>query len=120
MRFEDAVPVVGFGSQRYLITRDGKAISRGPQSDLVLSPSIRRGGYRVVNLYEGGKVRSRPIHQLVLEAFVGPRPEGMTHTRHLNGISSDNRVENLAWGTPLRNALDRYDHGTHRPQRTRE
>jgi hypothetical protein len=33
--------------------------------------------------------------------------------RHRNGNPTDNRPENLAWGTPTQNALDKILHGTH-------
>lgn len=54
------------------------------------------------------------VHRLVLEAFSGPCPDGMV-ARHLNGISADNRAENLAWGTHQANQDDRVRHGTNRP-----
>jgi len=38
------------------------------------------------------------VHRLVLEAFVGTCPPEM-ETMHLNGCRSDNRLENLKWGT---------------------
>lgn len=47
----------------------------------------------------------RPVHYLVLEAFVGQRPEGM-EARHLNDQKLDNRLENLSWGTRIQNAAD--------------
>ena len=49
------------------------------------------------------------VHRLVLETFVGPRPDGM-EARHLNGDCQDNRVENLIWGTPLENGADKIRH----------
>lgn len=51
------------------------------------------------------------VHRLILEAFVGPCPEGM-ECRHLDGDPSNNRLENLRWGTPKENAADRVRHGT--------
>lgn len=76
----------------------------------ILRPGVHvRSGHLHVNLHR----KSRYVHQLVLEAFVGPRPDGMRHTRHMNGIPADNRVENLAWGTFSENYLDSVAHGTH-------
>lgn len=54
--------------------------------------------------------RLRFAHQLVLESFVGPRPQGLI-TRHLNGSRDDNRLINLAYGTHAENAQDRVLHG---------
>jgi hypothetical protein len=51
------------------------------------------------------------VHRLVLDAFVGPCPEGM-EARHLNGNSMDNRLENLAWSTHAVNMADKFRHGT--------
>lgn len=71
----------------------------------------------LVTHMEGGYVRAtlsraqRRVHQLVLEAFVGPRPEGLL-TRHLDGDPTNNRLDNLAYGTPSENMRDRRDHGT--------
>lgn len=67
--------------------------------------------YWRVNLLRDGKAEQRSVHQLVAEAFHGPRPKGM-QVRHLNGNSQDNRECNVKWGTSLENAQDRVDHGT--------
>lgn len=69
--------------------------------------SSRDGLYLSVRLF--GK--SRRVHRLVLESFVGLSLPGMV-TRHLNGNHRDNRIENLAWGTRLENHRDMLDHGT--------
>jgi len=52
---------------------------------------------------------SRKVHKLVLLAFSGPRPNGH-ECRHLNGDKSDNRIENLEWGTHTQNMADRKLH----------
>jgi hypothetical protein len=51
------------------------------------------------------------VHRLVLEAFVGPCPEGK-ECAHDNGVRTDNRLSNLAWKTKLENGADRKRHGT--------
>lgn len=49
-------------------------------------------------------------HQLVLMAFVGPMPEGLCCC-HKNDIGTDNRLENLRWGTMKENIEDRGKNG---------
>ncbi len=61
-----------------------------------------------------GRGNSRCVHELVLLAFVGPRP-AKHDGRHLNGVPSDNRLENLSWATRSRNNQDKKWHG--KPQK---
>lgn len=68
----------------------------------MLKPQRQKLGYLHVNLAGGHR---RLVHHLVLEAFVGPRPEGM-ETLHANDVRDDNRLENLSWGTHQRNLID--------------
>lgn len=57
-----------------------------------------------------GKRREVSIHQLVLEAFVGPCPPGM-ESCHLNDDATDNRIENLRWDTRKANCADAKRNG---------
>jgi hypothetical protein len=76
-----------------------------------LNPSLWRGGYLMASFMVGGRHRKRVVHRIVLEAFLGPMPPGFL-CRHLNGVKTDNRLENLAYGTHKSNAADRHEHGT--------
>lgn len=67
-------------------------------------------GYPIVSLY--GRIR-RTVHSLVLEAFMGPPPEGQ-QVRHKNGNRGDARLSNLAYGTQKDNEADKLQHGTRR------
>ena len=59
-------------------------------------------GRLAVQLSCEGVLRKRMVHELVLEAFTGlPAPPGRDG-RHRNDDPSDNRIENLEWGTRLR------------------
>jgi hypothetical protein len=71
-----------------------------------------RSGYRYVHVAKDGKKKNPPVHVLVLEAFVGPRPDG-TVAGHNDGNPSNNRVENLRWDSRANNGLDTVRHGTH-------
>ena len=68
-------------------------------------------GYVVMVLRKAGhRARTRKVHHLVLEAFVGPA-NGL-HCRHLDGCKTNNRVENLCYGTRKENEHDKLFHGT--------
>lgn len=88
------------------------------------TPGIRKqsthpSGYKQVSLSKGNRQRTHKAHRLVLEAFVGPRPEGM-ESCHANDIPGDNRLENLRWGTRRENLLERDTNGKPRsPERPR-
>ena len=73
----------------------------------------QRYGHTTVQLGPRDSAEQLYIHRLVLETFVGPCPEGHC-ARHLNGSASDNRLENLTWGTPAENSGDMVKHGTSR------
>jgi len=75
----------------------------------ILSQCRTPKGYVQVNLRCAGRVRHREVHRLVLEAFVGPCPEGM-QCCHNDGDPSNNRLENLRWDTPQANSRDQYRH----------
>lgn len=68
-------------------------------------------GYRHVVLRVGDDFRCLQVHQLVLLTYRGSKPSPRHQTRHLNGNPSDNRLSNLAWGTPEENYLDTVRHG---------
>lgn len=67
-------------------------------------------GHLSVHLGYDNKKISVSVHRLVLEAFVGERPDGM-ECCHNNGVANDNRLENLRWDTHENNNKDRKLHG---------
>lgn len=77
----------------------------------ILTPFKTRG-YNMVDLRINGKRYCRYIHTLVLLTFVGPKPEGYV-TRHFpDRDRTNNKLENLSWGTSKENAADAIKHGT--------
>lgn len=68
--------------------------------------------YRAVELFEKGLGKNRRVHQLVLEAFVGPRPGDGYQACHNDGDRENNALENLRWDTARGNYLDKRKHGT--------
>lgn len=65
-------------------------------------------GYLRVALVQDGKSRSRSVHCLVLEAFVGPCPAGMEACHYPDANRANNQLSNLRWATRSENAKDKY------------
>lgn len=113
MNDERWLPVVGFEGS-YEVSDHGRVRSlkrpRVPKTR-ILKATLTKKGYLVVNLFVDGLGRCRFIHRIMLEAFVGPCPNGM-ESRHLDGIPTRNMLNNLTWGTKAENAADKSIHGT--------
>lgn len=69
------------------------------------------GRYMVITLAKLGQRKRFYVHDLVLTAFVGKRPEGM-HGCHGDGNGQNNLLTNLRWDTPSANNEDKRDHKT--------
>ena len=96
----------------YMVSSEGRLAK-------LMSLTPGKNGYVQVSIpaSSGSKRRiKRYLHDLVLTAFVGPRPPGAI-TRHLNDVRTDNRVENLRWGTASENQQDIIRNGN-RPRKT--
>lgn len=106
------LPVVGY-EDRYEVSDEGgvRRIARGSICAKPTAISLQARGYASVLLHQGSrKGRRHLVHALVMAAFVGPRPEGHV-IRHLNHVKTDNRLANLAYGTPEENRQDSYRDG---------
>jgi hypothetical protein len=88
--------------------RDGNHRRRKGQ---ILAGRLDPDGRPTVSLRKSPPYRAR-VQRLVLEAFVGPAPEG-TVCCHNDGDPTNNRLSNLRWDTMTANQLDAVRHGTH-------
>lgn len=50
------------------------------------------------------------IHRLVAYTYI-PNPEKLPQVNHKNNIKTDNKVENLKWGTTLSNSHEAFADG---------
>lgn len=81
------------------------------RGERLLSQSFNARGYPRVTLSLLGKPKTRVVHALVAEAFLGARPKGM-QICHNDGVKTNNSVLNLRFATAKENEADKAAHGT--------
>lgn len=115
--WEDAYEASDTGCVR---SKDREIVVRHPNNQMV--PRRFRGrvlkptpnpvsGYLMVSFTGPGRPRIYfYVHDLVLLAFVGPKPAGL-EVCHDDGVRTNNRLSNLRYDTRKANAQDRRKHG---------
>ena len=64
-------------------------------------------GYVIVSLCNDDGQQNFYIHQLVMDHFGPPKPDGIYEVDHINQQRDDNRIENLRWITKSNNNKNR-------------
>ncbi len=98
--FEGIYEISNFGNVRSVKTRKIKK--------LTISKTCQRP---YLSLWKNNKSMVCRPHKLVMEAFVGIRPQGM-ECCHNDGNPQNNHLSNLRWDTPKNNHADKIKHGT--------
>lgn len=107
---EEWRPAPGFGG-RYSVSSLGRI--RRDLTGRILKPWTNSRGYRVIGLpWDGNKRRwrSHKVAVLVAESFLGSRPPKM-QVNHIDGVKTNNHLENLEWVTPSRNIQHSWGSG---------
>lgn len=114
------MPIPGWEGH-YEVSTQGRVLTHWNPGARRLIPSYSRilkaspdltYGYPTVTLQREKRVRRVAVHILMMETFIGPRPEGMRDIRHLDGIKVNNSLSNLRYGTRIENIEDARLHGT--------
>lgn len=107
------------GLPGYFATEGGRI--RTP-TGLWAAQSDNGNGYLYFSVQRRFAPRRRAVHWAVCSAYHGSKSSPELEVRHLNGIKSDNRFDNLAWGTRVDNRRDsrQFGHPPARGKLTRE
>jgi len=96
-------PIDGFDN--YMVSDQGRVCR-------VLAPRLNVHGYPRASLCKDKAVYDRLVHRLVLEAFVGPCPDGMQACHHPSNDRTNAKLDNLRWDTASANNMDKVASGT--------
>lgn len=88
------------GYDNYIIYEDGRVFNK--KFGRFLKLGLNSHGYLHVILYKNNKAKNFNIHRLVAQYFI-PNPGEKTCVDHINGIKTDNRIENLRWASYIEN-----------------
>lgn len=96
--------------RRWVTCRKGRVLSDKWRP---MKLGLTSKGYHKVNLTkQKHHYKTFRVHRLILLSFIGPCPND-SEGRHLNGIKTDNRLSNLAWGTQQENCEDNHRLGAY-------
>lgn len=99
------------------VARRAERVRRGfvdsvPVRERILAQAVHPTGRLYVNMHANDqRARTYTVHRIVIEAFIGPQPDGM-ECLHRDGDCTNNHVTNLMWGTHAENMRDMVRHGT--------
>lgn len=110
--FEGAYEVSDLGRVRSLDRVIQRVTGPARYKGRILRPAVRKKTrYCSVMLSMAGEQSSFLVHDLVAQAFIGPRPP-RAWVAHNDGDPSRNGAKDIRYDTPSANHMDKLAHGT--------
>jgi hypothetical protein len=88
----------------YIVSPNGNVYSKIQKR--LLKGTIDFFGYKYITI----NASKEKVHRIIASLFI-PNPENKPCVNHINGVKSDNRVENLEWSSYSENNKHAYETG---------
>ncbi|MDF2931245.1 MAG: prophage LambdaSa2, endonuclease family protein [Chryseobacterium sp.] len=94
----------------------------GNPSSIVIKSKVKlanlsKVGYLTIALVKENKTYTTYLHRIIAEAFVDRKKDEKYVVNHINGIKTDNRIENLEWVTSSQNNIHALDKNLRRTRK---
>ncbi len=101
-------PVINFEG-RYGINENGVIWSN--KRNKPMTRSVDKDGYYKIHLYDGKKLHNCYLHRLLAIQFIEGQTKINNQVNHINGIKSDNNLQNLEWVSNKENRIHAFKLG---------
>ncbi len=71
--------------------------------------NLSKGGYLTIAIVKENKTITTYLHRIIAEVFVEKEKPNYNVVNHINGIKTDNRIENLEWTSSSQNNIHALD-----------
>lgn len=105
--YEGKYQISNLGRVKRLLLRTKFGNQYKVYPEAICSVHLAKVGYYMIHM---GKRDKTYLHRAIATAFI-PNPENKAQVNHINGIKTDNRIENLEWVTIQENIAHAFKTG---------
>lgn len=98
------------GFENYQVSNLGNIKSFNYGRENIIKTTKNKFGYLNLTLFKKGKRYYFSVHRLVATTFI-QNPENKKQVNHINGVKTDNCVENIEWNTCKENMTHAFSVG---------
>ena len=100
----------------YYLNEKGEIYSNYSGELRKLATTINNKGYECITIYIDQKKTTKKLHRLLLETFK-PTEDKSLQTNHIDGVKTNNHIDNLEWVTASRNLEHSYELNLREPRK---
>jgi hypothetical protein len=100
----------------YYLNEKGEIFSKNSGELRKLATTINNKGYECITIYMDQKKVTKKLHRMLLETFK-PTEDKSLQSNHIDGIKTNNNIDNLEWVTASRNMEHSYELNLREPRK---